>query len=145
MLIGVHPTTTRPSEACVISTRSCTVTGDTHRNGCFDNKLVGWCKNCHQFQWPVCHNVVRITDWNHVYAKRTEIGVQLIPTRALTPCTTTPRRPSKGATLLELALWTELQHWIGPVLHWLLVWGVGVATARRAREETIVSLANIVI
>jgi hypothetical protein len=73
----------------------------------------------------------------------TEIGEQVNPTSAVTSCTTIPSKARIFAAEGSLAFWTLLQHWIGPVLHWL-AWGAGVAAARMAREETIASLENIV-
>lgn len=71
------------------------------------------------------------------------MGEQPTPTSAVTLCTTMPRRPRSGATDGLSACCRELQHWMGPVLHWLAC-GVGVATARRAREEVNTSFLNIV-
>lgn len=68
------------------------------------------------------------------------IGLQVIPTSAVTSCTTTPRRARSAVAEAESACWTLLQHCREPVLHWLdgpLVGvlrraGVAVAAARVA-------------
>jgi len=46
-------------------------------------------------------------------------GEQVRPTRPVTDPRAMPRRPRRPLTALELASWTELQHWMLPVLHWL--------------------------
>ena len=75
----------------------------------------------------------------------TERGEQVKPTGTLTPPRATPKRPKRVDTTGVLESWTLWQHWIGPVLHWPPSVGVGVATARRAIEETTASfVANIV-
>ena len=71
--------------------------------------------------------------------KLTLIGEQVTPTGTLTPLRTTPNKPKRMETsppLLEF--WTLWQHCKSPVLHWEAggLLGVGVATARTAKEAT---------
>lgn len=73
----------------------------------------------------------------------TLMGVQLIPTWPVTLPRGTPSRPRRPATAGESTLWTELQHWIGPVLHWLESAPLGAARATAARAAREKSLACI--
>lgn len=45
------------------------------------------------------------------------MGEQSRPTKMLKSERTMPKSPKRAALLADEALWTELQHWIGPVLH----------------------------
>lgn len=78
----------------------------------------------------------------------TERGEHVRPTKAETGSRTIPNRPASNVTAELLEDWTLLQQLSVPVLHWSTGAGgagpVGVATARRAREETMASLENIV-
>jgi len=56
-------------------------------------------------------------------------GVQVIPTRTLGSERTMPRRPKRRLAVLEEADWTELQHRMLLVLHWLAGMGVGLGCA----------------
>ena len=77
----------------------------------------------------------------------TVMGLQVTPTRAVRLPTSTPKsvnRPVRALVRL-LESWVLLQHWIEPVLHWLL--GpeppVGVAAARVAIVAMVVKAASL--
>ena len=83
------------------------------------------------------------------------MGLQVMPTSAVTSCTTTPRSARSADAAAESACWALLQHCREPVLHWLdgeLVGvlrraGVAVAAARvaSASAETAVSWENCML
>ena len=52
-------------------------------------------------------------------APMTVIGLQVSAARTLGLGMTAPKRPRRDVTAELLLLWTLLQHWTGPVLHWL--------------------------
>ena len=63
-----------------------------------------------------------------------EMGLQVRPTRRSTSPTAMPSNPSSAWTGLELADWTLLQHWTGPVLHCEV--GTGVPPGRGEAATT---------
>lgn len=79
------------------------------------------------------------------------IGLHSMPIAVVTSLRTTPRGPSRAEAALELAGWTLLQHWTGPVLHWTLgpsgppkrLTGVAVAAARVAAAKRVVKVASL--
>jgi len=75
----------------------------------------------------------------------TEMGVQVMPTGTVKSLRTISRRPSWCEAELELAAWTELQHWSAPVLHWDAGGAVGVATARRGKSARAATLVKNIV
>ena len=79
----------------------------------------------------------------------TEIGEQVIPMGAVTSWTTTPMDARSDAAAGLLAVCTDWQHWMEPVLPEHEVpsagAGAGVAAARIESVEKARSLANIAV
>lgn len=73
-------------------------------------------------------------------------GLQVTPTCPVTSWTAIPKIPKRPVRVGDFALWTLLQHWMAPVLHWLPEDALPAeAIAASARAVKVERAANCIV